>query len=230
MAPPDKPEPLAPIRTDESATVMMSRVQLRSAVADALDGAQRMTVLDTTQAEDGRPVVPTVSLDNAGSGKLQPFRIAPPGGGKDVEVQLPNSATAAEAVGWMVGSVVPLPLDMSGRLSGWYRLQHKSKPLPPETSMASIGKKDVLTLEFVPSESCSAQIEVVQGESTVRFMSPVGTAVPIGSIVAHLCSWMGLAAGNWYLCHDGKPLREHAILSDLGTKGTLKLILRRDDG
>jgi hypothetical protein len=225
-----EPAPEAPVvhppSQGEAATVMMTREQLQATVASALADGEPLTVLNTSQARDGGAQVPTVSLDNAGADGLAPFQIKTPGTSDALTVYLPTAATSAEAIGWMVGSVVPLPVDMSGRLSGWYRLQQAGESVAPEDRMSALGEG--LSLEFIPSSSASAQIEVVQGDSTVRFMSPVGTAVPVSSLVAHLLGWLGLSAGPWRLYRDGMQLSDHAILADTGPTEELTLVLRQD--
>jgi len=225
-----EPAPVAPMvhppSQGEAATVMMTREQLQATVASALAEGEPLTVLNTSQARDGGALVPTVSLDNAGAGGLGPFQIKTPGTSEAVTVYLPKAATSAEAIGWMVGSVVPLPVDMSGRLSGWYRLQQAGESVGPGVRISTLGEG--LTLEFVPSSSISAQIEVVQGDSTVRFMSPVGTSVPVASLVAHLLGWLGLSPGPWRLYRDGTQLSDHAILADTGLTEELTLVLRQD--
>jgi hypothetical protein len=230
-APPPVPEPidpaaLAPTRTDDASTVMMSREQLRATVASALEQDEPLLVLDTTQAALGEALVPSRSLDSVGTGGLVPSQILLPGRKKPDSVFLPPGCTSAAAVGWIVGSAVPLPVDMSGRMSGWYRLQISGEPVAPQARVSGLGPG--LCLVFVPALSASAQIELHQGASTVRFMSPVGMAVPVSSLVAHLMVWLGLDPGPWRLFRDGVVLGDHAILADTGPPEGLTLTLKQE--
>jgi len=233
--PTHSPEPVRPLpasvpvtSTDEAATVMMSREQLRATVASALEQDQGVMVLDTAQAESSSHDAPTLSLHAASVGGMGTFELAPQAGGAGSSVSLPLDATSAEAVGWLVGSAVPIPSDLSGRLTGWYRLEQGGQTLEPGIAMSQVDAGVPIALRFVASESVSAQIEVVQGESTVRFMSPVGSAIPVASLVAHLCGWLGLSAGRWVLLVNGAQLPDHAIIADVDMPGDLSIVLRRD--
>ena len=45
-------------------------------------------------------------------------------------MRLPKEATVAEALAWVVPNLVPVRVDLTGRLSGWYRLKVDGKPIP----------------------------------------------------------------------------------------------------
>jgi len=219
----------APTQTEDgAATVMMTREQLQQTVADGLSGSKKVTVLDTTGTDQGLALTPTISIEGAHRTGLQTYQVIPPDASQAVSVQVPEGSSASEAIGWMMGSAAPLPVDMSGRISGWYRLTQDGKSISADTAMSAIDARQPLVLEFVVAETWSAQIEVVQGDSTVRFMSPVSSCVPVASLVTHLQSWLGLSAGVWRLYRDGKRLGSHTVLAEGGPTPSLTLVLRQD--
>ena len=222
--PPD-PSALEPLRTDDAATVMMTRDQLQAKVASALDKGEPLT-LDAADAVIESPFAPTRSLDGVTSGGLAPLKVKLPGKPVPVDVLLPPSISAAEAIGWMVGSVLPLPVDLAGRLTGWYRLHRDGRLVSPDAPVSSLSGG--LSVAFVPSQNISAEIEVVQGASPVRFKSPVGAVVPVSSLVVHLLGWLGLSGSAWQLYQDGKRLADHAILADRKQGESVILVLRQD--
>ena len=146
-------------------------------------------------------------------------------------MRLPLGATAAEAISWLVGNVVPIKTDLSGRLAGWYRLSKSQDLVPPASTMSTLDTDMVFTLKFIPNHQVYADIEVLGAATPIRFVSPVGTAVPVVSLVDHLAAWLNLDAGDWRLSAGGRPLDSHAILSDLQPNaGLLSLQLARGGG
>ena len=122
--------------------------------------------------------------------------------------------------------MLPLPVDLAGRLTGWYRLHRDGRLVSPDAPVSSLS--GALSVAFVPSQNIDAEIEVVQGASTVRFKSPVGAVVPVSSLVVHLLGWLGLTGSAWQLYQDGKRLADHAILADRKLGESVILVLRQD--
>jgi len=127
----------------------------------------------------------------------------------------------AEAVSWLMGNVLPIKADLTGRLCGWYRLATDAGLLPAERRLRALDVEEVLTICYVPNGIVHADITVDGAGAPLRFVSPMGTAVPVASMVDHLAGWLGLPAGDWQLHHDGERVQPHAILADLDTGAPL---------
>ena len=85
-----------------------------------------------------------------------------------------------------------------------------------------------LSLESVPNETRIVEIEVAGGDGNVRFSNPVGTAIPVSSIIAHLRGWLALPGSSWTLTINDRPLSPHSILADAIGPGVVKLQLKPD--
>ena len=136
-------------------------------------------------------------------------------GGRPLRMRLPTQATAAEAIGWLLGNVIPIRTDLTGRISGWYRLTLKDALVPPSRLLCELDVEAVYALRFVPNRIQHADIEIVGAAAPVRLIAPVGDAVPAGTLVDHLAAWLSLPAGAWGLEVDGQLLSPFAILADL---------------
>lgn len=144
-------------------------------------------------------------------------------------MRLPKGATAAEAIGWLAVNLVPVRTDLTGRLTGWYRLHHDGKPVPPDARLSELDPSLPLVVHTIPNEVRMADITVA-GSSEVRFLAPVGTAVPVVSLVDHLTGWLELPVGAYSLHTEAGPLPPHAVLADLpASTGKIKLTLRSDN-
>ena len=109
------------------------------------------------------------------------------------------------------------------------RLAPLSRPeswLPAATLAASEAPDGELWVEHVPNRLVHADIEVAGAAGPVRFVAPVGTAVPVLSLVDHLCAWLELPAGAWNLHHADMLLPGFIILDDLSPAADGLLSLR----
>jgi hypothetical protein len=130
-------------------------------------------------------------------------------------MRLPLAAGPAEGVAWLVGNLVPVKTDLSGRLAGWYRLHDAEGQLSPDSVLGDLAANTELVLHFVPNEIVNVEIVVEELDPPMRFVAPVGTATTIGSLMDHLAGWLGLPAGKRGLWVDGTLLGPHAILADV---------------
>jgi hypothetical protein len=142
-----------------------------------------------------------------------------------LRLKVAGAQPLGEVLANLVGTVLPVRTDLTGRVSGWYRLRHKGARLP-----ASMPAKDApdaeLLIEHVPNQLVHADIHVEGAGGPVRFVSPVGTAVPVLSLVDHLCAWLDLPAGVWELHHAGAALPGFLILADLAPGADALLSLK----
>ncbi len=187
----------------------------KPAVAVAPTAEEAPTRPHPARAPDlGRTPDPIPS--GAGRAGSATFQILRGPGGRASRMKLPLGATAAEAVAWLLGNLVPVRLDPAGRLTGWYRLARPGEPpLPAERPMSEVDPAGQLELRFVPNEVIRAEIRVAASDPPARFLAPVGVAVPAASLADHLAAWLGLPPGRYRLLVDGRPLQPHGILADL---------------
>ncbi len=142
-------------------------------------------------------------------------------------MRLPLSATVSEAIAWMLGNILPVRTDLTGRISGWYRLSLGAVPIEAAQRMADLDDKQTYTLRYVPNTIAHADIAVVGGAAPVRFVAPVGLAVPAVSLVDHLTAWLELPAGEWELHVGERRLSSYSILADFPPEAALlRLVLK----
>jgi hypothetical protein len=214
----------------EAATVMMSHRQLREAVAEALEDDNESVILLGTVSVDNVAVdeEPRVAIQSNQQARQREYRVQVDPGTDPCSVKLPGKISAAEAVSWLIGNVLPVPLDATGRLLGWYRLEQGGQRLDPQSKMSAVDADEPLQLSFVANTTIDVQVEVVRGGSAVRFNSDVGTAVPVVSLVGHLAGWLGLD-GAWGLFQGDDQLLPHQLLSDVSVTDGAALQLRPID-
>ena len=135
-------------------------------------------------------------------------------GSSPLRLKVAGAQPLGEVLANLVGTVLPIRTDLTGRVSGWYRVRHAGERLAA-TLAASEAPDGELSVEHVPNRLVHADIEVVGAAGPVRFVAPVGTAVPVLSLVDHLCAWLELPAGAWNLHHADTLLPGFIILDDL---------------
>jgi len=146
-------------------------------------------------------------------------------GAAPIRLKVAGAQPLGEVISNLVGTVLPVRTDLTGRMSGWYRLQHGTDRLSARMP-ASEAPEGGLVVVHVPNGVVHADIEVESPAGPVRFVAPVGTAVPILSLVDHLCAWLDLPAGAWTLQHGGETLPSFLILDDLAPAADALLALR----
>mgnify|MGYP003951299575 CR=1 FL=1 len=195
---------------DESATVMMTPDQLRAKLAAEVDEAPRPKKTPLAQAKK-----------NTGTLCLQ--LVLPDG--REVSEIVPVDAHAAAAITSVVGRALPLPLDQSGTLQSWYRLEHDGVRLGPTAPLAEYATQP-LHVVAVHGDTKVVEIAVVSSGQDVRFSNPLSTVVPVSSLIAHLQQWLTLPAAHWEMVFDGEVLDPHMILDDISVEGSLSVHLR----
>jgi len=174
-----------------------------------------------------RPPAPIPTKSKSGGAMAFVVRRGPTG--KGTRMRLPKAATAAEAIGWLAVNFVPVRTDLTGRLTGWYRLHHGGEAVPPDTCLSDLDSSLPLVLHSVPNEVRMVSIRVTTTPE-IRFMAPVGTAVPVVSLVDHLIGWLDLSDTSWTLSHGDHVLQPQGILADLECPavGVLDLVFSQD--
>jgi hypothetical protein len=113
---------------------------------------------------------------------------------------------------------------LDGRLAGWWRLGPAAGPLPADTRLDALDPEEPLLFHFVENQVRMVDLEVWAGATPTRLRAPLGTAVPVQSLVDALAVLLDLPAGDWVLVSDGAVLEANAILEDRPSGG---LVLRR---
>ena len=197
--------------SDEAATVMLTPEQLRQKFEVEVSGSEAAVAVDDNGVQGLHD--DEVSLEITTKH------------GRSRTVTLPGNLTAAQGVSWMVGRVVALPMDQSGTLQGWFRLERSGERLDVASTLSAAGSGP-LELAYVEADTRVVEVQVNASGNDVQFSNPMNTAVPIASLVEHLQEWLALPEADWRLVFDGKILPDDWILDDLKTDGTLNVQLR----
>jgi len=136
--------------------------------------------------------------------------------------RLPEDTTLAEAAQQLVGQLVPVRCAPDGRLLGWFRIGTPAGPLPVDATVGTLDDEETHVLHFVENKVQWLRVVV----SGLSLHVPVGTAVPIASLVDAFALQFGLAEQPWQLCLDGQPLDDFHILADHAVSSSSVLELR----
>jgi hypothetical protein len=171
--------------------------------------------------------IPDPLAADGATGKPTLFRLRLSPESKERRFRLPADQPVSEAVAKLVGMLLPLRADASGRLSGWYRFAQAGLRPPGNPAMDSFDVEQPLDLEFVPNEVIARRVRVESDAGTTSLLLQLGVAVPACAIVDHVTELLGLPAGRWRLCAGDRALHSHEILADLLDAETLDLVIRR---
>ena len=203
---------------DDGATVMMTPAQLREKLSANLQESEDKKFEGPSQ---GVTAPSTAEVEDA---VLQ--MITPDGSRHSVAVR--RGSSVAAVVAQTVGDSVPYPLDQTGTLEGWYRLEVDGQRIAPEMDAATLARR-TCRLVWVAAETRLVEVCVNTGGKDVRFSNPMNTAVPVRSLVAHLLDWLALPPGDWCMHVGERVLLGEMTLNDLAEDGELTLELRVRD-
>ncbi len=147
-------------------------------------------------------------------------------GGMVRHATVPPDATLAQAAA-RAAEEAGIPTDLVGSITGWWRLEQDGKRWPGTDKVSVLDAARPVSLTFVPNRVITATLEIQGVAETIRFQAPVGTAIPVRSLLEHLRRWLGLPAGSWTLSADGKPLAPLQTLDDAGVSGPTTLVVSR---
>ncbi len=217
--PPVVPEPEPPA-TPEPGPAAAPVVSAPPAPAEPLVSASPPPLGQERRLPD--PLVP-----DAAKGQPTLFRLRLSPDRKERRFRLPADQLVSEAVAKLVGMLLPLRTDASGRLSGWYRFAQGGLRPPGNPAMEAFDTDQPLDLEFVPNREIARRVRVEGEGGAHSLMLQLGVAVPACSIVDHVAELVGLPEGRWRLCAGPRALESHEILADLLDAETLDLVIRR---
>jgi serine/threonine protein kinase len=204
---------LGPDEDSDCATVMMTPTQLRAKLSAELNvdlpSVARASKRTSATASGDEQVMLQLEL---------------PSGEKNT-ASLLSGQTVAAAISALVGTIVPLPVDQTGSLQGWYRFEQAGSLVPPRSSLASVSGAP-LKLVVVPGDTRVVEVTVVSKGQDVRFSNPMSTVVPVSSLTAHLQNWLALPPAQWELVVEDEALDGDMILADIPSDGVLKVQIR----
>jgi hypothetical protein len=165
-------------------------------------------------------------LKSTAAGTTQLYRIQRGLGLPAIQYRLLPSYTLAEAVGILIGRMIPFRCSPDGRLTGWYRLGNTTEPLPADTRLESLNADDPLVLHPIEARILTLSLEI-KTEPLLRLKIPISTATPCSALVDGLSAMLDLPVADWQLLVDGIVLGSHHILEDRIPTATTRLTLRR---
>jgi hypothetical protein len=145
-------------------------------------------------------------------------------GGPPQRTRLKNSERLADAVGRLVDVLAAPPTDLMGGCAGWYRLAQGGQVWPGDATVAVLDPEQAVEMRFVPNRVLRATIVVPSAGA--RFEAPVGTAVPMRSLVGCLQRWLGLPDAPRVLYVNGRETGPLQIVEEFLPSERLELELR----
>ena len=119
------------------------------------------------------------------------------------------------------------PTDLLGHATGWYRLEQDGKTWRGDQTVAVLDPEKIVKVAFVPNRSVLASIAIEGLPEVIKFQAPIGTAVPVRSLVWHLQSWLQLPEASWMLVRRGERLGAMQILEEFAPSDGVEVVLRR---
>jgi len=225
------PDAAAPPRSQRVAA-KPRRAEAKPEGASASERAPAEGALETSAASTAplasvlRRPVDAVPSERVKSGTAT-FTLLLAPGAKQRRFRLPQHAPCSEAVARLLGLVLPVRTDTSGRIAGWYRFAQEGKAVLGASSMDEVDADKPLELVFVENQVRSFAVEVRDGSQTTILRLPLGTALPSCSIVDAIADMLSLPAGPWRLHLGDRKLFAHEILVDSlsGAAGSTPLLV-----
>jgi hypothetical protein len=149
------------------------------------------------------------------------FQVVLPGGGQR-KARVRPADSVADAVSRLVSLVAPAPVDLTGRLTHWYRAAQDGRLVPGDAAVRDLDPARPLELVLVPNDV--VRLEVIADGA--RFQSMVALATPSRMLVAHLCAWLGLPGDGWAL-RCGRALGPNEVLAEVAPRPGDTLIVER---
>ena len=163
------------------------------------------------------------------SGELLRFLVELPSGGT-VWTRLSPDESLALSAARIADKACPTPVDATGRLTGWYRIEQGGAGWFGETRTSVLSADDPVKLAFVPNRVIGVEL-VLEGHEDAPAHLDVGTAVHAQFLISHLRQRFELRARDWVLqIEDDRPLDRWQILDDFDPDDGLVVHLRRRRG
>lgn len=215
VEPPPEPEPAPPEEEEED---LGDELEEFDGLDDDSEDAEAL--LEKLREETGKP---QPGLRSSGGGD-QTFRVSVRGRAAR-KARLRSRDSLPECAARLVQALAVAPTDLTGQLTGWFRIEQVGAE--QARRVAELNPEEVVNLEYVPNRMLRVTLEIEARGAPIRFRTPIGSAVPVAFVVAHLVEWMELHGENWSLYVGGHALQPWQILDDLGVEDGDTLNLRR---
>ena len=139
--------------------------------------------------------------------------------------KLDRAETLAKSTARLVDRLEVSPVDLTGRIRGWYRVAQGEAAWYGDEPTSVLDPERELELDFVENRVIRALLEV-EGEDDEPFPVEVGTAVHAQFLVGELRRLLELS-GTWRLQAEGDPMDPWQILDDWEPQHGLRLRLCR---
>lgn len=146
---------------------------------------------------------------------------------KERRFRLPVDQQVSEAVAKLVGMLLPLRIDASGRLTGWYRFSQGGVRPAGNPRMEVFDSEVPIDLDLVPNTTVSLNLGVVSDTGPSSLRLDLGIAVPACSLADHVAEMLSLPAGRWRLYAGERALHPHEILADIQDLDAVELVIRK---
>jgi len=161
------------------------------------------------------------------SGEALRFLVELPHGGT-VWTRLAPDESLALSAARVADKACPTPVDPTGRVTGWYRLEQGGSGWFGDTLSAVLSADDPVVLAFVPNRVVTLEL-VLQGHEDAPVHLDVGTAIHAQFLLSHLRQRFELRARDWELVVEGedRPMDRWQILDDHDPDDGLVVHMRR---
>lgn len=159
-------------------------------------------------------------------GELMRTLVELPSGGT-VWTRLAADETLALSAARIADKACPTPVDATGRLMGWYRIEQGGSGWFGDTKTSVLKAGEPVTLAFVPNRVVGVEL-VLEDHEDAPVKLDVGTAVHVQFLLSHLRQRFELRARDWELwLEDGRPLDRWQILDDYDPDDGIVLRMKR---
>jgi len=143
-------------------------------------------------------------------------------------LRLDPRETLAKSAARLVDLLEFSPVDLTGRIRGWYRIVQGDNAWFGDARTSVLDSALPLELEFVPNLAISVHVRI-DGDAAPLTVE-VGTAVHAQFLVGELRRQLSLEGTDWRLVVDGQMLGPWQILDDFDLDSGAMLILRPRGG
>lgn len=229
---PDDPEVVTPLASRSSRGGPSSAAAaLRAALTESRDGREEALKEQLGRSSTRTPRAPVRDRNGlfphaAIQGEATRFLVELPSGGT-VWTRLSPKETLALSAARIADKACPTPVDPTGMLTGWYRIEQGGSGWFGDTLTSVLSADDPVTLSFVPNRVVTVTL-VLEGQEDTPVTMDVGTAVHVQFLLSHFRQRFQLRARDWELwAEEARPLDVWQILDDHDPKDGLELSMRR---
>jgi hypothetical protein len=148
-------------------------------------------------------------------------------GAEPQRTRLKLSEPLAETAHRLMQALVGTPTDLLGNVTGWYRLAQEGQTWRGDSTVRVLDPHRTVFLTWVPNRVLRVAFDIDAPPERLRFQAPVGCAVPVRSLLAHLQLWLGLPRGGYNLWVEGESLGPLQILQEFEPAEGFQVLVKR---